>query len=579
MTPSATNEGHLVWKRTTVCGRSALYGVAGEGLPVLFLHGWGLGQHAYKRALKRLAQLGCQVFAPAMPGFGGTPGLPGQEFSFAGFGDWAAAFLDALEVTEPVFLVGHSFGGGVAIALAHDHPERVRSLVLVNSVGGSAWTKGRRVRSMAERPLWDWGLHFPGDVMPLGQLTRVLPVVLEDALPNMVRDPVALWRVAQLARQADLTTELEELKRRQLPVVVLWGDKDKIIPRASFDALCIAIGSEGQVISGNHSWLLADPDAFGEVMTNAVSVAQLARQLEIQEPAAPPLGRFGRAVARATRRRRQHQPRQVASLARTDRRPRRPRRAPTTTEWTARNGADGRGRTGRGAEGPSRSARRRQARPADAKVASPARDAGGVELGQQRQGVLARRPQRVPEGRHGDALRRLGEQPSDDMSRGLDRRRGEPHATAVHDHPPTGQLPQFDRIQAGGLGRVKGLCLQGVDPGVAGGGRVGRPAQASPAGFHLNGAGVSQWAMTARWRSSRAAMSSPSGPASTTAACRAAVARSNSAGSTTQRPPTVATAGSPVKRVSSAALHPAPLGDHPARLSGRGRRGRQPAPG
>src|SRR5204863_3258262 len=115
---------------------------------------------------------------------------------------------------------------------------------------------------------------------PVRQITRMLPVVLEDFLPNVLRNPLAMWRVGGMARRADLSAELEELKRRELPVVVLWGDHDKIIPRDSFDALCAAIGSEGEVVSGNHSWLLADPDAFGEVMTNVVSVASVARSME-----------------------------------------------------------------------------------------------------------------------------------------------------------------------------------------------------------------------------------------------------------------------------------------------------------
>ena len=38
---------HLVWTRTFVDGRPALYGAAGEGLPVVFLHGWALGSHTY----------------------------------------------------------------------------------------------------------------------------------------------------------------------------------------------------------------------------------------------------------------------------------------------------------------------------------------------------------------------------------------------------------------------------------------------------------------------------------------------------------------------------------------------------
>src|SRR3954454_1387104 len=122
---SAPTNDHLVWTRTTVRGRTAMYGVAGDGIPVLFLHGWGLGQHTYKRVLKRLVHLGCPVFAPAMPGFGGTADLPEPHLSFAGYAPWVDEFLRSVNVTEPVFLVGHSFGGGVAIKLAHDHPERV----------------------------------------------------------------------------------------------------------------------------------------------------------------------------------------------------------------------------------------------------------------------------------------------------------------------------------------------------------------------------------------------------------------------------------------------------------------------
>src|SRR5947207_1051713 len=142
---------HLVWRKAQVAGRQALYGVAGEGLPVVFLHGWALGQHAYKRSLKRLVAMGCEVFAPAMPGFGGSADLPGHEFSLAGYARWVDGFLDAVGIEERVFVIGHSFGGGVAIQFAHDFPERIRTLVLVNSVGGSVWAKhGSTVRSMAE---------------------------------------------------------------------------------------------------------------------------------------------------------------------------------------------------------------------------------------------------------------------------------------------------------------------------------------------------------------------------------------------------------------------------------------------
>jgi pimeloyl-ACP methyl ester carboxylesterase len=270
----------VVNQRTWVQGRPAAYSMAGEGMPVVLLHGWALAQHTYRRVIEEIAEQGCMVIAPSMPGFGGSGDLRGEAFSMSGYAKWVADLLDVLEIEEPAVLVGHSFGGGVAIKLAHDMPSRARSLVLVNSIGGSAWRSGRSLRSIGERPLWDWGLHFPSDVWPVRQATRVLPVIFEDLVPNLIRNPRAIVRVANLARRADLRAELERLRDRGMPITILWGTRDGIIPRESFEALCVASGVEGTVVEGSHSWLLADPQQFGEVITNDVRVARAARDLE-----------------------------------------------------------------------------------------------------------------------------------------------------------------------------------------------------------------------------------------------------------------------------------------------------------
>ena len=267
---------HLHWHRTTVDGRPAEYGeggLGGSGPTLVFLHGWGLGQHVYKRALKRVVAQGVRVVAPALPGFGGTPDLPHDQFSLAGYASWVAEFLNALELPQPLTLVGHSFGGGVAIQTAHDHPQAVGRLVVVNSIGGSAWRhEGGAMRTLAERPLWDWGLHLRADVAPIRQLRRVLPVIVEDALPNLLRNPAALWRVGKLAATTNLTAELEELRRRELPVVVLWGEADTVIPALARDSMMAALGSVSVPMKGSHTWLLSDPEAFGEVMTTIVGL-------------------------------------------------------------------------------------------------------------------------------------------------------------------------------------------------------------------------------------------------------------------------------------------------------------------
>jgi len=290
---------HLVWKQADVQGRPASYGVAGSGLPVVFLHGWGLSEHSYRRPLRRLVGMGCRVWAPALPGFGGTAHLPRGETSFAGYAGWVDAFMESVGIDGPALVIGHSFGGGIAVTLAHRFPGRVLDLVLVNSVGGSTLTlAGGRLHLMARRPHWDKRLHLSGDVLPLPQLTWVLPVILEDTLPNAVRNPGAMWHAAQLARKADLTLELEDLRARQLPVMAIWSTRDQIIPRASFDALCAALGTPGVVVGGTHSWLLIDPDAFAQVVRPSVETARAAWEAE-----ARPVNRSG-VVARLRRRRR-----------------------------------------------------------------------------------------------------------------------------------------------------------------------------------------------------------------------------------------------------------------------------------
>jgi len=282
-------ESWLEWREVTVDGRPALYGEAGHGPPALFLHGWGLDHKAYKRALSRLVRAGVHVYAPALPGFGGTPALPGGPTGLADYGDWTAAFLEAVGVDGPALVLGHSFGGGVAILLAHDHPDLVRALVLINSVGGSAWAhSGSSMRSMAERPLWDWGLHFPADLFPVRQARRVLPVIFAEAVPNLLRDPKSFWKAAGLARRADLSAELDSLRQRGLPVVVLWGSRDQLITRDSFEDMCRSLGHPDVVtVSGTHSWLLADPDAFGEVMTNVLGIVGLSDPDDRDEPDEP----------------------------------------------------------------------------------------------------------------------------------------------------------------------------------------------------------------------------------------------------------------------------------------------------
>lgn len=254
-------------------GRTCRYLVGGEGPTLLFLHGWGLANRTYEPALTELAHRGFRVLAPTLPGFGGAPHLPVPQRSLSGYADWVLDFTRAVGIDGPVILVGHSFGGGVATMTAYRDPDLVRRLILVNSIGGSEWINGRGVAvAMTKRPIWDWGLHLQRDLLPLSELTRVLPVVLRDAIPALVRNPGSFWQAATVARTANVTAELAELGRRGLPITIAWSTADGVIPEAATRTLSSAHEDIRTIaVQGRHCWLLLDPVAFGEVIGGAAT--------------------------------------------------------------------------------------------------------------------------------------------------------------------------------------------------------------------------------------------------------------------------------------------------------------------
>lgn len=263
------------WRRIPVDGTAVDYVVGGHGRPVLFLHGWGLGPAAYRAALSDLAHRGMRVYAPALPGFGGTPGLPAAERDLDGYARWVGRFVDAIGIRGPVTAVGHSFGGGVAARAAHDLPDHVDELVLVNAVGGAQWSPAGTARPIHERPLWDWMLHLHADALGARSVGQVLGAIAGSALPNVVRDPMAIWQVGHLARTADLRAELTGLAARNLPVTLLWGTGDSVIPVASFESMRAALGEPNVVmVPGNHCWPIDEPARFGEAVVRVMTTAR-----------------------------------------------------------------------------------------------------------------------------------------------------------------------------------------------------------------------------------------------------------------------------------------------------------------
>lgn len=108
----------------------------GDGAPVMLIHGSGPGVTAWanwRLVMPALAQRR-RVIAPDMLGFGYTERPADNRYDMARWLAHAVGVLDALQI-EQADIVGNSYGGAIALALAIRHPERVRRLVLMGSAG------------------------------------------------------------------------------------------------------------------------------------------------------------------------------------------------------------------------------------------------------------------------------------------------------------------------------------------------------------------------------------------------------------------------------------------------------------
>jgi pimeloyl-ACP methyl ester carboxylesterase len=249
--------------------------------PLLFLHGWGLSPQTYAAGVTRLTAAGVRVIAPCLPGFGGSDGPPLRSIDMPAYSHRIGRLLDVMGVEKPVFVAGHSFGGGVAIQLATDRPERVRSLTLINSVGGAP---GQRVGLIDA----SWLRWMAGAVTELNpwHLARSTPAIVKALVPNLLRKPITMALTAKLAVTADLAAQATTLVENGLPVLFIWGDQDRLILPGALKELANELPAE--VVHGKHGWLLSEPEEFSTLLRNALVVhAMLERSKRGQAVAIP----------------------------------------------------------------------------------------------------------------------------------------------------------------------------------------------------------------------------------------------------------------------------------------------------
>lgn len=222
------------------------YKQMGEGEPVmLLLHGFGASTFSWREVMEPLAAVG-SVIAFDRPAFGLTERPMRDTEAWPGYNPYSydvqprltTGLMDALGVDSAI-LVGNSAGGTVAVLTALTYPERVEALVLVSAavyVGGGSPPLlrpllrtpqvdrlgpllARGIRSQSRSfglSAWHDPSRIPSDFWE--GYERPLQVENWDR---------ALWELTRSAERPALAERLDEIR---LPVLVITGDDDRIVP-------------------------------------------------------------------------------------------------------------------------------------------------------------------------------------------------------------------------------------------------------------------------------------------------------------------------------------------------------------
>lgn len=224
--------------------------VCGDGAPVVLLHGWGASIRLFT-PITSVLRAHFRVIAPDFPGFGMTAPPP-QGWAVHDFADWVLAILDALQV-DRAHVIGHSFGGRVAISIAARFPQRVDRLVLT----GSAGIKPQRTLRYHVRVRW---------FKVLRQLAMVplLPAPLRAAVQRQVqRLGSSDYQQAAGTVRASFVRVVNEDLRLYLPKIraatlLVWGDEDADTPLADGQVMEQLIPDAGLVVfagAGHYAYL------------------------------------------------------------------------------------------------------------------------------------------------------------------------------------------------------------------------------------------------------------------------------------------------------------------------------------
>ena len=231
------------------------------GVPVVLLHGVTDSWRSFEAVLAHLPPT-VRAFALTQRGHGDSE-RPASGYRTGDFAADLAAFMDAVGLRSAV-LVGHSMGATNAQRFAIDHPERTLGLLTVGSF--ASYRGNAAIPQLYESVIAT--ITDPIDprfVREFQQSTLAKPVpaaLLDTAVSESLKVPAFVWRAAFAGFLEDAC--VGELASIAAPTLLVWGDRDALVPRADQDVLLNAIATSRLIVyqGAGHAPHWEEPQRF-----------------------------------------------------------------------------------------------------------------------------------------------------------------------------------------------------------------------------------------------------------------------------------------------------------------------------
>jgi pimeloyl-ACP methyl ester carboxylesterase len=253
------------------------YDDAGSGTPLVLIHGFPHDRTLWSPQLHGLIDR-ARCVAVDLRGFGTSSAAP--PWNMDRFADDIAALMDVLRIPRAV-VGGLSMGGYVALAFWRRHRDRVRGLILANTRAAADSPEAREKRSAMIELARERGVAAVVDAMlpgMVGKTTREKNPDVVEVVREMMVSASSDGVIGGLEAMRERPDSTGTLATIDVPVLVVTGDEDALIPVSDARALHAAIGgSRLEVIAGaGHLSNLERPAAFNHVVSEFLAGLALA---------------------------------------------------------------------------------------------------------------------------------------------------------------------------------------------------------------------------------------------------------------------------------------------------------------